>query len=142
MSRLSGFVPIAGTYPAAFGHNTSMSRWSIYVFLLLTLLLPIRGGLAAAMSLSHGAPHAAHTTPVATEPCPHHEGTDSSTHASHDASHDSAQQHLLCDLCNGTALAVSAPRSTPAGLNPVTRVSELHGFLSASLPSETEPPII
>jgi hypothetical protein len=98
----------------------------------MALLLPIRGALAVVMPIGHG------SSPVSTSaaPCPHHDAADSS------ASTAAPHQHLLCDVCNGPALALSSPVLIDATLHPGTGVSPLALFLSVSLPSEVKPPIL
>lgn len=125
-----------------------MKRWSAYLCLFLALLLPIRGALAAVMPVSHGLGHAtlamahnAHTASHAEHPahttqhCTHHT-------PAHAGPCDTHQQHLLCDLCNGPALALSMPFSIHASVHPGTQMPRLVSFLSVSLPSEVKPPIL
>jgi hypothetical protein len=131
-------------------HNTYMKRWTPYVCLFLALLLPIRGALAGVMPLSHAfnqgpstSERASHAAPQpdhaarSTETCSHH----AAAQGSH-AAHCGAQQHLLCDLCNGPALALTAPVALQPSATPTTRVTVLSAFPSISLPSEVKPPIL
>lgn len=127
-----------------------MKRWTAFICLFLALLLPIRGALAGVMPLAHAFNHAPSTslfTPGSThqpEHATHH--TQACSHSaaiqgSH-AAHCGAQQHLLCDLCNGPALALTAPVALQPSATPATRVTVLSAFLSISLPSEVKPPIL
>jgi hypothetical protein len=108
----------------------------------MALLLPIRGALAVVMPIGHGsspvstAMSSYDPTNTSAAPCPHHKPDHASatTHAPH--------QHLLCDVCNGPALALSPPMLIDATLHPGTGVSPLALFLSVSLPSEVKPPIL
>jgi hypothetical protein len=126
-----------------------MKRWTPYVCLFLALLLPIRGALAGVMPLSHAFNHASSTSELAsnaahqpdhakhTDACSHH----AAAQGSH-AAHCGAQQHLLCDLCNGPALALKAPVALQPAASPATRVHVPSAFFSISLPSEVKPPIL
>jgi hypothetical protein len=127
-----------------------MKRWTAFVCLFLALLLPIRGALAGVMPLSHAFNHAPASSLLThgsadppehathhTQACSHH----AAAQGSH-AAHCGAQQHLLCDLCNGPALALTAPVALQPSATPATRVTMLSAFLSISLPSEVKPPIL
>ena len=131
-------------------HNKHMKRWTAFVCLFLALLLPIRGALAGVMPLSHAfnqgpstSERASHASPQPdhaahnTEACSHH----AAAQGSH-AAHCGAQQHLLCDLCNGPALALTAPVALQPAASPATRVHVPSAFFSISLPSEVKPPIL
>lgn len=117
------------------------SRWTLFLCLCMALLLPVRGTLAAVMPIGHGAAlsgKVSHTQAAATDaaPCPHHETTDAAP------SDTTPQQHLLCDLCNGTALAVASPFLVLNPSQPGTQVAPLTSYLSVSLPFEVKPPIV
>ena len=119
-------------------------RWQFCLLIFLMMLLPIRGGLAAVMPIGHGlgsspasfdaSAHSVAST--STTPCPHHEAADST------AASPAPHQHVLCDLCNGPALALSTPGLIDATLPPGTQVPPLVSFLSVSLPFEVKPPIL
>jgi hypothetical protein len=119
-------------------------RWHFCLLIFLMMLLPIRGGLAAVMPIGHGhgsspasiGASAQSVTSTSATPCPHHETADST------ASSSAPHQHVLCDLCNGPALALSTPGLIDASLHPGTQVPPLVSFLSVSLPSEVKPPIL
>jgi hypothetical protein len=123
-----------------------MKRWQLFLCLCLALLLPTRGGLAAVMPIGHGlgsspasfdaSAHSVASTSTSATPCPHHEAADST------ASSAAPHQHVLCDVCNGPALALSTPGLIDATLHPGTQVPSLVSFLSVSLPSEVKPPIL
>ena len=110
--------------------------------MFLALLLPIRGALAVVMPMGFGhEPLAASTSTMAqpdahAAPCPHHDASDAAS------AQPAPHQHLLCDLCNGSALALSPQGLIDAAIHPGTQVSVLSSFLSASLPGEVKPPIL
>jgi hypothetical protein len=126
-----------------------MKRWTAFVCLFLALLLPIRGALAGVMPLFHVFGHGPSSSVLAsdsahqpdhtthTQACSHH----AAAQGSH-AAHCGAQQHLLCDLCNGPALALKAPVALQPAASPATRVHVPSAFFSISLPSEVKPPIL
>jgi hypothetical protein len=100
---------------------------------LLMALLPLRGWVGDAMAVSMSMAEA------------HADSAVTSTPACHEAAAATdeapAQAHLLCDLCNGPALAVASPLAMadhrPQGLLIPARVA----FASEPVRRDVRPPI-
>lgn len=141
----------------------SMKLWRVWLLMVLSVLLPVRTGLAVTMALPATAmPSTAVTAQADTlhPPCAHHEDRSTAApmtmgghHVSqvtdespshHNTDTSSAQghgSHLLCDVCNVPALQASVPLHLSPQVPPVGTPHRSERFDSVVLPIGHKPPI-
>ncbi|WP_439520128.1 hypothetical protein [Hydrogenophaga sp.] len=104
---------------------------------LIIALLPLRAWVGDAMAITMVAPSSDHgsmvMTSTASAPCPDHAMDTSSGTADH--------EHRTCDVCNGPAMALSAPLSPKASMAHGVVPSSTERFVSSVPPPGSKPPI-
>lgn len=132
-----------------------MRRW---VFLLLIVLLPLRGWIGDAMAMQMalpgqhapassamphgedtGATHARAFASAGADNCDEHAGTQSAGQAVDDAHCDAC---TLCQTCHTVAVLQSPDLLTALQLSPLSPAATMHGFASADRALFLKPPIL
>jgi hypothetical protein len=130
----------------------------VFWIVLLMALLPLRGWVGDAMAVGMATPSPVQSASAAApgEDCPHHAPEADTGDAGHggpgghalvnsDApdhgEHGDAQQHLLCDVCNGPVLGATGPGTQALAIEQGPPVEHAEGFASLAPRQIVKPPI-